>query len=224
MMARTKKMEGVLTEPRAVRRARRNSRGVSVISLEGAFRDGHLLFGLNAQCASYLQEVHRRRGFVGDWRLVLDTHLLNRFIKGEFKEKGSERILADAGHRRQIARLRPYRKRLMRPGGKCAWPGGGMLGFRSGVVVRRICKLMITEANKEHQVHVMLDGLDQERVCSKQHDGSSDAAITNAEVRAAFRAKNPFVFFYKDGMRVRPPWEDEQTKPLYDDYQAARSL
>lgn len=99
------------------------------------------------------------------------------------------------------------------------------------VFVHRMCKLSVVSSQiTGRRIHFILDGIDHERVVKKidPATGGRDYSRTSAELRALYRCRDlldsNMLFFYKDGVRVDPPWEHEVHQHWYNFYQVTRNL
>ncbi len=189
--------------------------------LQKNFRQGDRIMGLDSFREPYFKQLDKA-GFeyIAAHQLNLDHALVEHFLDDTITTEYRRSLPSE--QQKFLLFLEKNKTHLLRSGGKCAWKYNNDREFRFGVVIRRICKLIITKSTPEHRSHFILDGISQEDVCKKQRRGKYSSAITSAELRAAFREKNPNVFFYIKGNKTAEPWTEEEQKMNYEQYQEVR--
>lgn len=185
-------------------------------SLLDDFKQGDLLFGLANERKPYTDKLRERKNTYYSAN-HLNIPLVDTFLNtGLTEEKVQDLPEKEASHARLLLK---HSALLTKPGGKDPWGEQTPEEKKKGVVIRRACKLLVKTA-KENQsvgaIRFVLDGIDIQRVCTKQTaDGMIDTSITSGELRAAYRTRHKnrgAIRFYKEGQRVHAPWRKKTDK------------
>lgn len=183
------------------------------------FKNGDLLFGLSKTLTTY-NVLTRMRGL--DYIIGND---LNGPVIREILSHRPPHASFTPHQKAHYEFLLSHRDYLTKKGGR------PIPNHRSepalGVAFRRGCKLLVLSANEHRRIHFELDGLDIKRVCDRRKD---DFGVTNSELRALYkdhieRGTNPHVFFYRNGIQCKAPWDEKDNEAhwkAYDEYHARK--
>lgn len=182
------------------------------------FKQGDLLFGMNGSTRNELLDELNKKGFKDIYSNKLNSPTVGLILNK--KEDLSDLNTNQLKHYKFLLSHLGY---LSKPKGT---PVPAMKdNLVEGPAYRRACKLLVQNARATQRVHFDLTRMNITRVCRKE---KNDTGVSNSELRAAFRqAKkdghdNPHLFFYLNGKSCPAPWNQEQYKAAWEEYEAYR--
>jgi len=207
--------------------ARKNNKSYKFpFLLLDCFKQGDLLFGLTGSRNHFFYALDML-GHQYYSANHLNIPLVEQLLGHNLTENAIENL---PKQKRSHAKfLLKHQTILTKPGGKDPWSKATAEEKKRAIVIRRACKLLVktVKANQDiGRVHFLLDGINMQRVCSRQtSDNQIDNSITSGELRAAFRtrwANRNSIFFYENGQRVLAPWDRQEYRALWNDYEKGR--
>ena len=199
---------------RAKRKLRENGN-----SLHDNFKQGDLVFGLN----SFLKPVHDKM-CRNKFKHYYCNSLNGPVVPDVIKDKPPAKTLDNAQKKHYQFLLR-HKDYLKKEDGKPILRSP--LEPDVSAAFRRACKLLLInrEQNRNYTAHMILGDVDWQQVCDKTHQG-----VTNSELRAVYRdislhGKHPNILFYNKKLELTEelPWEAENTKEIFAEYEQSRA-
>ena len=194
-------------------------------TLENNFKQGDILFGLN-EPRNVVSKTLQAKGHTDTDADTINLTIVERVISETSSSDAQEGL--NASHLKHYSFLFGYRDYLKKK------PGKSLLSLTDnpelGAAHRRACKLWLInrDPGRTYNAHVITTGINWKRVCDKTLSGSG---VTDSEMRAAYRDRikkgpNPHIFFYNEKLELleAPPWEKENIKQEFDNYESQRAI
>lgn len=203
--------------------------------LSDVFKQGDVLFGIPTSNTIAFRDQFSKKfpdfycyidpyihGFIG----FVDRNLLGRRI--EYKYGETPQSLATISKNEHIHAFRQYFEMHPKYDPRYIYNTQTAFDFSQYVLrLKRACKAWVewtvTAEKPLGRIHVLLDGVNMQRIFSP----TDDDIFFRAELKKMFKlfrsdhkACEESIFFWKEGKRVNPPWDDINEKSVWMKYEA----